>query len=87
MAFSSPIEISMEILISAFPRRNGTVFGNFNRFAALFSNGANYTSVAASVLKLLVVFASPTQLGKTIAHRCQLFRKNICNYGHTPKHT
>ena len=50
VAFSSPIEICMDIGISALPQRKANWFQE--QLHCTLSNGVNHTSVAASVLKL-----------------------------------
>ena len=57
----------MENLISAFPRRKRNWLLELEPLWRALSNGANHTSVAASVRKLLVVFTAPTQLEQSIA--------------------
>ena len=49
----------------SFLQRNGTKLKT-NLIHRTLSNGANHTSIAASVGKLLVFFNAPTQHGQTI---------------------
>ena len=47
----------------------------------MLCNGANHTSVAASVRMLFTVFTAPTQLGQTIDSRIGGGIGNAKNYG------
>ena len=58
----------MEILISAFPPRKQNWLLELIPLWHALSYGADHTSVAASVRKLLVVFTMPIQLGQTIVY-------------------